>query len=122
VSKQAVELFEKGNLFADSKNPKIVKTKKKVEVERKITNEIDVNLLITTVAIKNYSGFFLVGFPPRNRPSVDYKQSMERLKQVLQARRNMKFIKRITDFHLLLFLTDYLSLSVSFQYFFELNL
>lgn len=115
MSKQAVELYEKGNLLADSKNPKIVKTKKKVEVERKITNEIDVNLLITTVAIKNYSGLFLVGFPPRNRPSADYKQSMSKLKQILHARRNMKFVKRITDFHLLLFLTDYLSLSVSVQ-------
>lgn len=114
VSKQCVELYEKGLLKVDEENPTILRTVKPVQVERKETQEIDCLLLICNVAITNYTSTFQVGFPIRNRPSSDHMQTMNKLKQVLQQRRNQKFVQRVSDFHLLLFLTDYLSLSSDF--------
>lgn len=114
VSKQCVELFEKGLLKVDEENPAILRTTKPVQVERKETQEVDCLLLICNVAITNYTSMFQVGFPIRNRPSSDHVQTMNKLKQVLLQRKNQKFVQRISDFHLLLFLTDYLSLSSDF--------
>lgn len=115
VSKQCVELWEKGLLEPHPTNPEFIITKKQVEVERKMTNEIDALLLVSNVAIASHQGNFLVGFPPRNRPGNEALQSMDELKQVLLERKKQKFVDRVSDFDLLLFLTDYLSLTVSFQ-------
>jgi nuclear protein localization family protein 4 len=119
VSKQCVDLYEKGLLEVDPDRPQFLKTKKKVEIEKKMSNEIECLLLITNVAITSHDSVFQIGFPARNRP--DYitgqKQSMERLKDVIVRRdKQLKqsFVKRISDFELLLFLTDYLSLKSDF--------
>jgi nuclear protein localization family protein 4 len=115
VSKQAVELQKLGLLQVDEKNPFVVKIKKSeekfVKFNKREVDSLENVLLLNNVAIKAYQGPFLTGFPPRNRPISDYTQSMEVLKNILQQRRNMKFVKRVSDFHLLLFLVDYLSLS-----------
>nr|CAG4719399.1 unnamed protein product [Naegleria fowleri] len=114
VSKQCVELWEKGLLEPHPTNPEFIITKKQVEIERKMTNEIDALLLVSNVAIASHQGNFLVGFPPRNRPGNEALQSMDELKQVLLERKKQKFVDRVSDFDLLLFLTDYLSLTSDF--------
>ncbi|KAL9653363.1 hypothetical protein ABK040_001999 [Willaertia magna] len=114
VSKQCVQLWEKGWLEIDPENPDIIKVKKAVEVERKMVNTIDVLLLVTNVAIKNHKSIFQFGFPPRNRPGNEHLQTMQELKSVLLERKSQKFVQRVSDFNLLLFLTDYLSLTSDF--------
>ncbi|KAL0478690.1 nuclear protein localization protein [Acrasis kona] len=114
VSKQCVEMYEKGLLRVDPDNAEVMKTTKPVQVERKETQEIDSLLLICNVAIKNYTSKLQVGFPIRNRPSSDHVQNMTKLKQVLLARKNQKFVQRVSDFHMLLFLTEFLSLNSDF--------
>jgi nuclear protein localization family protein 4 len=116
VSKQCVELYEKGLLSAHPTNPEIIVSKKEVEVERKMTTQIDCLLLTCNVAISSADFGLQVGFPIRNRPSPEYQQSMVKLKEILleRKRKNQPFVQRISDFHLLLFLTDYLSLDSDF--------
>jgi hypothetical protein len=70
---------------------------------------------MVNVAIKSFNSKFIYGFPPANRPfSNDYNQSLATLKFVLNNRKKLKFYERIYDFHLLLFLTNYLSISEDF--------
>ena len=113
VSKQCVELWEKGLLSENPENLEFLIAKKQVEIERKMTNDIDALLLVSNVAIAPHKSSFQVGFPPRNRPGNEMFQNMVELKSVLLERRSQKFVQRVSDFDLLLFLTDYLSLSVS---------
>lgn len=110
VSDQCVKLFEDGILLADDANPKIIKTTKPVVVDKKETTEVDTALFITTVAIKERQGTMLGGFPVSNRPSSDHRPSMPACKAILQARSKLPFVKRVSDFHMLIFLTNYLSL------------
>lgn len=111
VSDQCVKLFEEDLLLADDSNPKVLKTKKPVVVDKKEMNEVDTALFITTVAIKDRQGTFLGGFPVSNRPSSDHRPSMAACKAALQSRSKLPFIKRVADFHMLLFLTNYLSIN-----------
>jgi len=112
VSKQCVELYKKGLLEVDPDNKKVLKTKVPVESERKLVQEVDILLFIVNVPIQNTQSIFQVGFPQRNRPHL--VQSMEKLKEMLMRRASIPFVQRVTDFHLLLFLTDYLSLTSDF--------
>jgi len=116
ASKQCVELFEQGLLSAHPTNPELITSKKDVEVERKMTTQIDCLLLTCNVAISSAEYGFQVGFPVRNRPATEYQQSMLKVKEVLldRKRKNQPFVQRVSDFHLLLFLTDYLSLDSDF--------
>ena len=100
-------------LTADINNPEFIQSKKQVEVERKMTNDIDALLLVSNVAISSHKSIFQVGFPPRNRPGNEAFQNLEELKTVLMERRSQKFVQKVSDFDLLLFLTEYLSLTVS---------
>eukprot|EP01027_Heterolobosea_sp_BB2_P011185 GEZU01016306.1.p1 GENE.GEZU01016306.1~~GEZU01016306.1.p1 ORF type:complete len:320 (-),score=97.75 GEZU01016306.1:149-1108(-) len=115
VSEQCVKMFQDGLFLPaekqDSEKPGIIKTKKPVVVDKKETTEVDTMLLITTVAIKDRKGDFLTGFPYHNRPSADYRPSMKACKDALLSRSKLPFLDRVRDFHLLLFLTNYLSLT-----------
>lgn len=116
VSKQCVEMYERGMLRAHETDPELVITTKPVEIQRKRTNEIEGLLLITNVAISGFNSEFKVGFPIENRPVQfypEYIRSAEAAKNVLLARKNLPFVDRIRDFHLLLWLADYLDLKVS---------
>lgn len=111
VSKQCVSLYEKGLLEIDSEKPNILKCKVPVECERKIINEIDILMFIVNVPIQNTTSRFHVGFPPNNR--FDQPQSLSKVKELLLKRPGL-FVEKVTDFHLLLFMSEYLSLSSDF--------
>jgi nuclear protein localization family protein 4 len=116
ASKQCVELWEKDLLSLHPTNPEVVVAKKEVEVERKMTKDIDCLLLTCNVAISSADYDLQTGFPIRNRPITEHAQTMLELKRVLteRKRKNQPFVQSISDFHLLLFLTDYLSLDSDF--------
>lgn len=115
VSKQCVELFKRGMLKPHESDPEIVITTKPVEIQRKKTNEIEGLLLITNVAITGFQSQFKVGFPIENRPVQfypEYIRSREAAREFLLSNKNLKFVERISDFHFLLWLTDFLDLKV----------
>lgn len=116
ASKQCVDLYEKGLLSPHPTNPEIIVCKKEVEVERKMTTQIDCLLLTCNVAISSAEYGYQVGFPVRNRPGPEHIQSLLRVKDVLLERRKKKqtFVQQVNDFHLLLFLTEFLSLDSDF--------
>jgi len=121
VSKQCVELYQKGLFELDPTNSSILKTKKKVDVGKKTVTEVECLLLITNTGIQSYTSKLQVGFPIKNRPdyiSKEYKQSREKAKEVItrRERQGMKFVQCINDFHLLLYLAelDILSLKTDF--------
>lgn len=116
ASRQCVELFEKGLLSVHPTNPELIVCKKEVEVERKMTTNIDCLLMTCNVAISSAEYGFLTGFPVRNRPGDENVQSLMAVRDVLLERRKkkMSFVQQVNDFHLLLFLTEFLSLESEF--------
>jgi nuclear protein localization protein 4 homolog len=113
AAQQCAELASKDLLSVDPKNDKIIKTKKPVTIVGTSLekNEIDIEFLYSfNTPMKKLDGPFRSGFPPRNRKNE--QQSYQRLKNVLVNRKNqgLNFVKRITDFHLLVFLTEFLDM------------
>jgi len=112
VSKQCMEMVAEGvltvsaNLGSCAVNPTFTAL-----VEGKPVKEVDNNFFLSTTPIEQFESKFLVStFPKANRVAVT--QSREDIKRQLSkaGREGWTFVDLLADFHLLLYLTQYLGL------------
>jgi nuclear protein localization family protein 4 len=89
-------------------DPKLSKLKKDVVVGVKDVREIDNDFFLVVVKILDHQGPLSSTFPVENRI---IGVTMKALKIHLDRAKNLSFTKRISDFHLLLFLARYLDLN-----------
>ena len=104
-SKQCVRLFSEGWLVPGTDDQKFVATsleKEVVVVAGRDARRIENEFLFTVVPIKDHTGPLLSAFPVENRLT---GQSSDELKAVLtKGPSSLPFVKRIADFHLLLYI------------------
>eukprot|EP00696_Hemimastix_kukwesjijk_P017229 gnl/Hemi2/5825_TR2016_c0_g1_i1.p1 gnl/Hemi2/5825_TR2016_c0_g1~~gnl/Hemi2/5825_TR2016_c0_g1_i1.p1 ORF type:complete len:412 (-),score=118.80 gnl/Hemi2/5825_TR2016_c0_g1_i1:114-1349(-) len=106
LSGQCVEMFGEGLFALCPQSPnslKVDKKKKTVIQEGKETENVDISYFICTVPITEKAGPFSTRFPIENRPQT--RQAAEDLKKHLTAYANQPIWERLSDYHLLLFLT-----------------
>ncbi|EEF41667.1 nuclear protein localization, putative [Ricinus communis] len=98
--------FEKE--IAEDSDPKLSKMKKDVVVGGKDVREVDNDFFLVVVKILDHLGPLSSSFPIENRINQVTKRA---LKSHLDRLKNLSFVKRISDFHLLLFLGRFLDVS-----------
>ncbi|XP_050238601.1 NPL4-like protein 1 [Mercurialis annua] len=98
--------FEKE--IGDDLDPKLSRMKKDVVVGVKDIREVDNDFFLVVVKILDHQGPISSSFPVENRIIEVTKRA---LKNHLDRLKNLPFVKRISDFHLLLFLGRFLDLS-----------
>lgn len=111
MSDMCVRLFKEGwfeTEIAVDADPKLSKMKKDVMVGVKDTREVDNDFFLVVVKISDHQGPLTTTFPIENR---DNNVNLRALKNHLDRTRNLLFVKRISDFHLLLLLARFLDLS-----------
>ncbi|KAE8727608.1 NPL4-like protein [Hibiscus syriacus] len=104
MSDMCVKLFKEGwfvTKFGENDDPKLSKMKKAVVVGGKDVEEVDNDFFLVVVKIFDHQGPLLSTFPIENRNNL---VTMRVLKNHLDRTRSVPFLKRISDFHLLLFL------------------
>mmetsp|Transcript_15660 Transcript_15660/g.51390 ORF Transcript_15660/g.51390 Transcript_15660/m.51390 type:complete len:411 (+) Transcript_15660:22-1254(+) len=114
-SDKAVQLYRDGWFVdppapaegEDAPDPKLTHMKDEVVVMRKDTKEVDNDLFIVPVPILDHSGPLKASFPVENRLIF---ASGNDLRAALQKHQNKPFVERLSDFHLLLFLSKHLDL------------
>ncbi len=109
-SAQCVKLYQEGWLVPGCEDPKFVGTnldKDVVIVAGRDCRRIENEFLITVVPIMDHEGPLRTRFPIENRLT---GQTAEDLKACLQAYKAAPYAARLTDFHLLLFLSAVLDL------------
>ncbi|KAF4350545.1 hypothetical protein CsatB_005490 [Cannabis sativa] len=94
--------------FGEDADPKLSKMKKDVVVGVKDTKEVDNDFFLVVVKIADHQGPLSSTFPIENRNN---PVTMRALKNHLDRAKNLPFVKRISDFHLLLLLGRYLDLN-----------
>lgn len=94
--------------IAEDADPKLSKMKKDVVVGVKDTREVDNDFFLVVVKIFDHQGPLSSTFPIENRNSL---VTMRALKNHLDRTKSFPFVKRISDFHLLLLLARFLDLS-----------
>ncbi|KAD3338214.1 hypothetical protein E3N88_33735 [Mikania micrantha] len=111
MSDLCVKLFKDGwfetEIAADA-DPKLSKMKKDVVVGGKDTREVDNDFFLVVVKILDHQGPLSSTFPVENRNTMN---TMRTLKTHLERTRNLPFVKRISDFHLLLLLARFLDVN-----------
>ncbi|KAK1428232.1 hypothetical protein QVD17_17061 [Tagetes erecta] len=111
LSDLCVKLFKDGwfetEIGADA-DPKLSKMKKDVVVGVKDTREVDNDFFLVVVKIFDHQGPLSSTFPVENRNTMI---TMRTLKTHLDRTRNLPFVKRISDFHLLLFIARFLDVN-----------
>ncbi|KAL0452660.1 UNVERIFIED_CONTAM: NPL4-like protein 1 [Sesamum latifolium] len=121
---QAVELHTEGNLKewvtavvklevnedGDPKevDPKLSRMKKDVIVGGKDTRDVDNDFFLVVVKISDHQGPLSSTFPTENRNS---PVTMKALKNHLDRTKSLPFVKRISDFHLLLLIARFLDVN-----------
>ncbi|XP_027350778.1 NPL4-like protein 1 [Abrus precatorius] len=111
MSDVCVRLFREGWFETDIKeddDPKLSKMKKDVVVGVKDTREVDNDFFLVVVKIFDHQGPLSSTFPIENRNT---QVAMKALKNHLERAKNLPFVKRISDFHLLLVLARLLDLN-----------
>jgi len=114
VSEKFVELYKKGIFKIDEEDKKKFSFNKRFIITRiKNTKKKKVESIVfcclgDTENFKFNNDRFLSLFPPKNRSTKGYKQSMDKVKSILK--KNIELIDKVNDFHLLLYLSDYLSM------------
>lgn len=111
MSDTCVRLFSDGwfeTEISGEIDPKLSRLKKEVVVGVKDTKEIDNDFFLVVVKILDHQGPLSSTFPIENR---DSPVTMRALKTHLDRTKNLPFVKRISDFHLLLFLSKYLDIN-----------
>lgn len=112
ASEQAAKLVADGWLIPGSDDPKFVATnpdkKEAVIVAGRDVTKVEVEFLLTVVPIMDHEGPLRTRFPVENRLT---GQSADDLKACLQASKGAPYAARITDFHMLLFLSNVLDLN-----------
>jgi nuclear protein localization family protein 4 len=112
ASAQAAKLVAEGWLIAGSDDPKFVavnpKNPEAVIVAGRDVTKVEVEFLLTVVPIMDHEGPLRTNFPVENRLT---GQSADDLKACLQATKGQPYAARLTDFHMLLFLSNVLDLN-----------
>ncbi|KAF8387945.1 hypothetical protein HHK36_026610 [Tetracentron sinense] len=90
-------------------DPKVSRMKKDVVIGVKDTKEVDNDFFLVVVKILDHQGPLSSTFPIENRI---IPVTMKALKNHMDRAKSLPFVKRISDFHLLLFLARYLDLNV----------
>ncbi|CAA6654201.1 unnamed protein product [Spirodela intermedia] len=98
MSDTCVRLFKEGY-------PKLSRMKKDVIAGGKDTREVDNDFFLVLVKISDHQGVLSSSFPVENRITT---VTMRALKNHLDRGKGLAFVKRISDFHLLLLLGRYL--------------
>lgn len=108
MSEICVKLFKDGVLeteVKDADDPRLSKMRKEVMAGGKDTMEVDNDFFLVPVKISDHQGPLSVNFPIENRGS---PVSMSALRSHLERTKHLTFVKRISDFHLLLKLATFL--------------
>ncbi|KAK7244680.1 hypothetical protein RIF29_39505 [Crotalaria pallida] len=111
MSDVCVRLFKEGwfeSEIKDEDDPKLSKMKKDVVVGVKDTKEVDNDFFLVVVKILDHQGPLSSTFPIENRNT---QVTMRALKNHLDRTKSLPFVKRISDFHLLLVLARVLDLA-----------
>ncbi|MBA0562011.1 hypothetical protein Goshw_006706 [Gossypium schwendimanii] len=104
MSDMCVKLFKDGwfvTEFGENDDPKLSKMKKDVVVGGKDVKEVDNDFFLVVVKIFDHQGPLSTSFPIENRKNL---VTLRALKSHLDRTKSLPFVKRISDFHLLLFL------------------
>ncbi|GMJ09156.1 NPL4-like protein 1 [Hibiscus trionum] len=104
MSDMCVKLFKDGwfvTEFGEDDDPKLSKMNKDVVVGGKDVKEVDNDFFLVVVKIFDHQGPLSSIFPIENRNDL---VTMKALKSHLDRTKSLPFVKRISDFHLLLFL------------------
>ncbi|CAN6467828.1 unnamed protein product [Victoria cruziana] len=107
MSDQCVKLFKDGWFVDDcaDHDPKLSRMKKDVVIAGKDTRDVDNDFFLVVVKILDHQGPLSSTFPIENRVA---PVTMRALKNHLDRVKHAAFVKRISDFHLLLFLARFL--------------
>ncbi|KAK4433509.1 NPL4-like protein 2 [Sesamum alatum] len=111
MSDMCVRLFKEGWFERDSQeeiDPKLSRMTKDVVVGGKDTREVDNDFFLVVVKIFDHQGPLSSTFPIENRKS---PVTMKALKNHLDRAKGLPFVKRISDFHLLLLLARFLDVN-----------
>lgn len=111
MSDMCVRLFKEGWFETDigeEVDPKLSRMKKDVVVGVKDTREVDNDFFLVLVKILDHQGPLSSTFPIENRIT---QVTMRALKNHLDRAKNLPFVKRISDFHLLLLLSRFLDIN-----------
>ncbi|WVZ82482.1 hypothetical protein U9M48_029739 [Paspalum notatum var. saurae] len=108
MSEICVKLLKDGVLeteVGDADDPRLSKMRKEVVAGGKDTMQVDNDFFLVAVKISDHQGPLSVGFPIENRGS---PVGMSALRIHLERTRHLTFVKRISDFHLLLKVATFL--------------
>ncbi|XP_010468896.1 PREDICTED: NPL4-like protein 1 [Camelina sativa] len=111
MSDMCVRLFREGwfeTEIGSDDDPKLSKMKKEVVVGVKDLKEVDNDFFLVVVKILDHQGSLSCTFPIENR---SIQTTMRALKTHMERTRSLPFVKRISDFHLLLFVAQFLDVS-----------
>ncbi|CAL9079030.1 unnamed protein product [Musa textilis] len=111
MSDTCVRLFKEGWLvteFGEDDDPRVSKMKKDVVVGVKDTREVDNDFFLVPVKISDHQGPLSSSFPIENRITA---VTLRTLKNHLDRTKHLPLVKRISDFHLLLFLARLLDVN-----------
>ncbi|KAJ8527267.1 hypothetical protein K7X08_029744 [Anisodus acutangulus] len=112
MSDMCVRLFKERwfetEVNTDEIDPKLSKMKKDVVVGVKDTREVDNDFFLVVVKIADHQGPLSTAFPIENR---NVPVSMKALKDHFNRTKSLSFVKRISDFHLLLLLAKFLDIN-----------
>ncbi|ERN16838.1 hypothetical protein AMTRI_Chr02g221630 [Amborella trichopoda] len=110
MSDQCIKLFKEGWFVKEvgDLDPKLSLMNKDVVILGKDTKEVDNDFFLVLVKILDHQGPLSSTFPIENRVS---PVTMRALKNHMERTRNLPFVKRISDFHLLLLLAKYLDIN-----------
>uniref|UniRef100_A0A0D9V158 MPN domain-containing protein n=1 Tax=Leersia perrieri TaxID=77586 RepID=A0A0D9V158_9ORYZ len=110
MSEICVKLFKDGVLeteIGDKDDPRLSKMRKEVVAGGKDTMEVDNDFFLVPVKISDHQGPLSTAFPIENRGN---PVSMTALRSHLDRAKHLPFVKRISDFHLLLQLSVFLDI------------
>ncbi|KAL5712755.1 hypothetical protein ACHQM5_014895 [Ranunculus cassubicifolius] len=108
MSDMCVRLFKEDWFETDCGeefDPKLSRMKKEVVVGSKDVKEVDNDFFLVVVKILDHQGPLSTTFPIENRST---PVTMRALKTHLDRTKNLPFVKRIADFHVMLLLSSFL--------------
>lgn len=110
MSDICVKLFKEEWLDTENVDgdPKVSKMKKDVVVGTKDVREVDNDFFLVPVKISDHQGSLSSAFPIENRITT---VTLRALKSHMDRTKHLPFVKRISDFHLLLLVSKYLDLN-----------
>ncbi|KAK4403449.1 NPL4-like protein 1 [Sesamum angolense] len=111
LSDMCVRLFKEGwfeREIQEEVDPKLSRMKKDVVVGGKDTRNVDNDFFLVVVKISDHLGPLSSTFPIENRNS---PVTMKALKNHMDRTKSLPFVKRISDFHLLLLIARFLDVN-----------